>query len=81
VTAAHANRLLIAHAPAKLHAHSQHGSGSPVCNSCVCLQMKDGVFQFAEMKEAVGTLMTPEMATRARKAIETCQEPGRRKKS
>jgi hypothetical protein len=39
--------------------------------------MKDGDFQFAEMKEAVGTLMTPEMATRARKAIETCKAPGR----
>lgn len=39
--------------------------------------MKDGVFQVEEMKEAVASLMTPEMAMRARKAMDTCKEPGR----
>jgi hypothetical protein len=42
--------------------------------------MKDGIFQSAEMQEAVGTLMTPEMAARARTAIVTCKEPGNIKK-
>jgi len=39
--------------------------------------MKEGVFQIQEMTEAVTTLMPPEMAERAKMAMETCKEIGK----